>query len=510
MANNSLNNERSNQDKLLQMQREASEARKEKIKILLVIAAIILAIAAFVVCIILFDAARPWMIATTIGVAYAALWNLLRRKTSFDYVPWYMFTNICFAIACIPLYCISTTTRAYAFGFALGVFISAIGLLVQCRGDMEKRQNKYHRYVYDFKYGDIEYFTTFFSTLAGGILFSIAFGLIFTGIARALIIGCGIAITLITMSALTRVLYYDDDMTISFMVLVSLLAATGLAFLFVNYNFTMLAICLFAGTILSSVIFAILHSENEWFWGVGGGALLAGIAVLVLLFAYVPITDGFVIKDGVLLSYNGTEEIVVIPEEVTEIGDKAFKHVGPRKNMKEVVLHGGITIIGDKAFKNCDALVSVTIPDGVKTIGTYVFEDCNSLKSAVIPGSLEVVESAAFWGCGALESIILEEGVTKIGTNAFFNCDKIVTVVLPESMKNMEAYCFDSCERLTDIYINSKLDYIGGRILQGGASKKTIHYYGTEEEWNSIEKSKSPKWDRGADIEVVYNSKIAP
>lgn len=484
MANNSLNNERSNQDKLLQMQREASEARKEKIKILLVIAAIILAIAAFVVCIILFDAARPWMIATTIGVAYAALWNLLRAKTDFDYVPWYMFTNICLAIACIPLYCISTTTRAYAFGFALGVFISAIGLLVQCRGDMEKRQNKYHRYVYDFKYGDIEYFTTFFSTLAGGILFSIAFGLIFTGLARALIIGCGIALAYIVMSYFATALYYDSDVSTVFIVLDVVLGLTGIAFLFVNYNFTALSICLFAAVVLSSVIIAILRGESEWFWGVGAGVLLAGIAVLILLFAHVPVTDGFVIKDGVLISYGGTEEIVVIPEEVTEIGKKAFKHVGPRKNMKEVVLHDGITSIGARAFKNCDALKSVTIP-----------------------GSVSVISDQAFGQCDNLESVTIEEGVTGIGVEAFISCVSLNSIDLPESLTEIRSYAFQSCISLKEIYLPVSLKTMVSGVFYG--DNLTIHYAGTEDEWNNIEVPKGlyTKWKSGAKYEIVYNSK---
>ena len=515
MANNeALEKEQSAYESEKQADRALAEKRKRQLIAISVIAAIILAIAAYVVCVILFESARPWMIATTIGIAYAVLWNLLRCKTDFfDYVPWYMFTNICLAVACIPLYCISTATRAYAFGFAFGILASAIGLLVQCWQDVsveKKKKNTYSYYnteyvnMYTFKYDGKEYFTTFFSTLFGGVLFSIAFGLIFTGIARALIIGCAIALVYIVMTYFATALYFDDDVAGTFIVFHSVLALTGIAFLFVNYNFTALAICLFAAVVLSSIIIAILRSESDWFWGVGGGALLAGIAVLVLLFAHVPVTDGFVIENGVLISYGGTEEIVVIPEEVTEIGNKAFSHNGPRKNMKEVVLHDGITAIGDKAFKNCDALISVTIPDSVKIIGEYAFYECDSIKSVEIPGSVEKIDEYAFGYCSGLENITFGEGVKVIGMDAFYYCSALTSVTLPDSLTTLESYCFSYCEKLTEIYMGKNIANIGGRVFQSGASKITIYYAGTEDEWNNIEKSKMPKWNGGAKPDIEY------
>ncbi|MBQ9545563.1 MAG: hypothetical protein IJV00_10605 [Clostridia bacterium] len=48
-------------------------------------------------------------------------------------------------------------------------------------------------------------------------------------------------------------------------------------------------------------------------------------------------TSGFVIEDGVLLSYNGSEEKVVIPKEVKEIAKLAFKE---NKTAKRVLICG--------------------------------------------------------------------------------------------------------------------------------------------------------------------------
>lgn len=491
MAGNSLNTERSNQDKLLQMEKQSAEARKRKIKILIMVAVAVLAVVAYVVCLIFLRQARHWLIAATIGLAYALLWNLLRYKTKFDYVPLYLFTNICLGIACIPLFCVSNTTRAYAFGFSLAILLSAIGLLLQCwqNVSVETKQSRYSYRservkVYTFQYNGREYFITFYSTLAGGILFAISLGLLFSGMARALVIGCAIAVIYTVMSFFATILYYDNDMSTVFIVINVVLGLTGLAFLIASYYLTVLAICLFAAVVLSSVAIAIARSEGKWHWGAGSGAFCIGIAVLVLLFGHVPVSDEFVIKNGVLLSYNGTEEVVVIPEEVTKIRQEAFAYKGPRNNMKEVVFHDGITFIGDAAFQNCDALTTVTVP-----------------------GSVAIIPEGAFFDCDSLTSVTLKDGVTTIKAEAFYSCDALVSVDLPESLTDMWLRAFQRCTSLKEIYLPISLSSMGSSIFWG--DNITIYYAGSAEEWESIEVPSGlfPKWSSGAEYKIVYDSK---
>ncbi|MCR5617552.1 MAG: DUF4214 domain-containing protein, partial [Clostridiales bacterium] len=51
------------------------------------------------------------------------------------------------------------------------------------------------------------------------------------------------------------------------------------------------------------------------------------------------------------------------------------------------------------AFNGCYNLTSVTIPDGVTTIGAYAFSYCNNLKKVVIPESVNEIGYAAFDSC---------------------------------------------------------------------------------------------------------------
>ena len=56
------------------------------------------------------------------------------------------------------------------------------------------------------------------------------------------------------------------------------------------------------------------------------------------------------------------------------------------------------TSIGDSAFSRCFKLTSITIPDGVTSIGDYAFEEC-SITSITIPNSVTSIGDRAFSEC---------------------------------------------------------------------------------------------------------------
>lgn len=72
-----------------------------------------------------------------------------------------------------------------------------------------------------------------------------------------------------------------------------------------------------------------------------------------------------------------------------------------------VTIGDGVTSIGDYAFAYCAGLKSVTLPDGLKHIGSGAFIYCLGLTSVRIPGSVKVIGANAFWSCRSLISIKL-------------------------------------------------------------------------------------------------------
>ena len=117
-------------------------------------------------------------------------------------------------------------------------------------------------------------------------------------------------------------------------------------------------------------------------------------------------------------------------------------------------------------FKNCHGLTSVTIPNGVTSIGYCAFKDCVNLTHVTIPDSVTKIEDWAFDGCSGLISITIPNEVTSIGFNAFRDCRKLTNIILPNSLTSIETTTFENCKSLTKIIIPNKVTEIGGSAFK--------------------------------------------
>ena len=86
-----------------------------------------------------------------------------------------------------------------------------------------------------------------------------------------------------------------------------------------------------------------------------------------------------------------------------------------------------VTSIGNEAFRDCKSLTSITIGNGVTSIGGNAFLFC-SLTSITIPDSVTSIEGGAFLGCTSLTSITIPDSVTSIGRKAFYACTSLTAV----------------------------------------------------------------------------------
>ena len=176
----------------------------------------------------------------------------------------------------------------------------------------------------------------------------------------------------------------------------------------------------------------------------------------------------FAIENGVLISYDGDDTDVVIPDGVTSIGHWAFSD---RYEITSVTIPDSVTSIGWYAFFHCVGLTSVVIGNGVTTIGENAFTCCYDLTSVTIPDNVTSIGGGAFSGCHKLTSIDIGNGVTSIGGGAFSGCDK-----LPSVRTNYKAFALTRTGKLKcidKIYTVGKKSMVRGKLK---LCRNGIHY----------------------------------
>ncbi|EKJ5774872.1 leucine-rich repeat domain-containing protein [Campylobacter coli] len=75
------------------------------------------------------------------------------------------------------------------------------------------------------------------------------------------------------------------------------------------------------------------------------------------------------------------------------------------------------------------------MPDSLKEIRRYAFEDCSSLKNLNFNEGLEVIENYAFYKCESLEEISLPDSLKEIGEGAFFGVYNLKRIHISKNHK---------------------------------------------------------------------------
>ena len=126
-----------------------------------------------------------------------------------------------------------------------------------------------------------------------------------------------------------------------------------------------------------------------------------------------------------ITKYIGEDANVVIPKEAASIEANAFQN---NKTIESVTITENITSIGNNAFKSASNLTEVIfLGDKIKSIGDYAFS-YTSISQIDLPESLEYISAYLFYGNKKLSEITIPKNVTGIGFWAFMDCNNLSSV----------------------------------------------------------------------------------
>ena len=152
--------------------------------------------------------------------------------------------------------------------------------------------------------------------------------------------------------------------------------------------------------------------------------------------------------DNTLKKYTGAGGSVVLPNGITDIGDRAFSGC---YNITSITLPSSVVSIGERAFSRCYHLTNITLPSSIKSIGDRAFSGCHSLPSIALPASVKSIGEGAFSWCSNLTNITIPSSVSSIGDCAFYRCSNLVNITLPASITSIGKWAFSECYKLTSI-----------------------------------------------------------
>ena len=217
-----------------------------------------------------------------------------------------------------------------------------------------------------------------------------------------------------------------------------------------------------------------------------------------------------------------------------KIPDYAFRNC---TKLESVTIKDGITTIGASAFAGCSSLASITIPNSITTIGKAAFNSNNKLKKVyyqdrnhifeisygdkdsnplyyanqlfegqtfesseeihdlTVPAGFSPISSSDyqfFRNCTSLQSVTIEEGITTIGTSAFAGCTSLRNITLPSSITTIGKLAFQNDKSIEEIHFKDPskiftITYVENDVNANPISvSNAVHLYNNDEEIKTL------------------------
>ncbi len=169
-------------------------------------------------------------------------------------------------------------------------------------------------------------------------------------------------------------------------------------------------------------------------------------------------------------------QTLTCPENLVSIGNYAFSNCN---TLESIQFSDKLESIDSYAFAYCDMLTSVTFPVSLSYISNYAFGGCKSLESVIFPEGCKLKEISAYCFSKnnatstslALKSVTLHEGLETIGADAFAYTSQLTSVSLPNSLKEICEYAFYKCSSFGELTLPAGVSVGDSAFASAGVTK---------------------------------------
>ena len=150
--------------------------------------------------------------------------------------------------------------------------------------------------------------------------------------------------------------------------------------------------------------------------------------------------DGYVVKQGTLVSAPPSLTELQIPNGVLAIGAKVFQNY---RSLKNIRIPDGVLYIGASAFAGCDGAKTLRLPKTLIAMGNNAFRGCRRLTEVQIPESLQSAGYAVFQECDNLLVADFPMDMTYLGGSPYRYCKNLKRATIPHCVKETQTWFTD-------------------------------------------------------------------
>lgn len=162
---------------------------------------------------------------------------------------------------------------------------------------------------------------------------------------------------------------------------------------------------------------------------------------------------------------------ITLPNTIKSIGYRALRYT----SIKEINLPSALSSLGQQVFAECDSLQSVTFSTEaeISEIPYQTFYSCEKLSSINLPESINSIGKSAFYYTPMLSQIDLPGNLISLGEYAFYNSG-LVSVTIPKYVNFIDEHAFMYCQNLQEIELPTSLHSLKYNTFYGCNNLKKV------------------------------------